>query len=96
MIPCIDHSILSPSGRVSKRSREAAMKREAAKLFPPGFWDAPKKTDLEIRKQKSLSLRRSASNLRELAERGMSTGKFLKEAKRLEAWAEEIETNSIH
>lgn len=40
--PSIDHGLLSPSGRMSKQARKAAMEREAAKLFPPGFWDEKK------------------------------------------------------
>lgn len=31
--PAIDHGLLSPSGRMSKRARDAAMKRETARLF---------------------------------------------------------------
>lgn len=40
--PSIDHSILSPSGRVSKRSRAAAMERTRVELFgPEGLQRAP-------------------------------------------------------
>lgn len=41
MRPSIDHSILSPSGRVSKRARRDAIKRARKELFPDGFWDPP-------------------------------------------------------
>ena len=89
--PSIDHSILSPSGRVSKRAREAALKREAERLFPPGYWDSPEPTEQEKRAAKALSLRRSATNLRELADRGMSRRKFTKQADAMEAEAAELE-----
>jgi hypothetical protein len=36
----IDHGILSPSGHVSKRTREATIKKLGAELFPPGYWEA--------------------------------------------------------
>ena len=89
--PSIDHGILSPSGKVSKRAREAALKRETEKLFPPGYWDAPAKTEAEARAGKATALRRTATNLRELADRGMTPRKFLREAARLEAEAERLE-----
>lgn len=77
--PAIDHSLLSPSGRMSKRSRRAALKREHGRLFPPGFWDGPAMPDNHAE-----NLRAAARNLRELAARGMSPRKFLREAERLE------------
>ena len=83
----IDHTILSPSGRVSKRARADAMKRETARLFPEGFWDEPAKTAAELAQEKAATLRRSAANLRELAGKGMSPTKFKREAARLEAEA---------
>lgn len=40
--PSIDHSLLSPSGRMSKRARAAAMERERVKLFgKEGLQPAP-------------------------------------------------------
>lgn len=39
MRPTIDDSLLSPSGRMSKRAREAAMKREAKRIIQPGTFD---------------------------------------------------------
>jgi hypothetical protein len=89
--PSIDHSVLSPSGRVSKAARNAAFKREAARLFPEGFWDPPEKTAAEQAREKAESLRRSAANLRQLAARGMSTKKFTREATRMEAEAAALE-----
>ena len=77
--PSIDHSLLSPSGRMSKRARQAAMKRECARLFPPGYWERePVKLD-ECARDLNQALR-----LRELAMRGMNTRKYLTEAERLE------------
>ena len=68
------------------------MKREAARLFPPGFWDKPEPTEQERRAAKALSLRRSATNLRELAARGMSRRKFTRQADALEAEAAALES----
>lgn len=88
--PTIDHSVLSPSGRVSKRAREAAMKREAEILFPPGYWTAPEKTADEIAQENIARLLRAAHNLRGLAARGMSPRKHLKAAEEMEAEADRI------
>jgi hypothetical protein len=85
--PSIDHTLLSPSGRVSKRARAAALVREHAKLFPPGYWDEPGPTEQEKREAKALTLQRSAANLRDLAARGMSPRKFTRAAEALEAEA---------
>jgi hypothetical protein len=87
--PTIDHSVLSPSGRVSKRAREAALKREAGILFPPGYWTGEKTTE-EIAQAKIEGLLRSAHNFRELAARGMAPRKFLKAAEELEGEADLI------
>lgn len=91
--PSIDHTILSPSGRVSKRARAAALKREHDRLFPRGYWDEPKKTDAELAKEKATALRRSAATLRDLAARGMATKRYLKQAAKLEADAAELEAS---
>ena len=49
--PSIDHSLLSPSGRMSKRARRAAMDRETKRLFPDGFWESkPKPAPTEAEK----------------------------------------------
>lgn len=90
MRPSIDHSLLSPSGHQSRRARKAAMKQEAAKLFPPGYFDAPTPTPAEQARQQAESLRRTAQNLRDLAARGMRRRKFAREAERLEAEADAI------
>lgn len=76
---------------MSKRARAAALKREAERLFPPGFWDAPPKTAEQIAKEKAASLRRSAADLRRFADGGMRPKKFRKEAERMEREAAAIE-----
>lgn len=85
--PGIDHGLLSPSGRMSKAARKAAMAREAERLFPPGFWDdvrcVPQPTDKEY-------LLRNATQMRDLAERGIGPRKHMKEALRLEAEAAKL------
>lgn len=88
--PSIDHTILSPSGRCSKQARDAAMKREAAKLFPPGFWDKPVLTPEEQAKNKADELRRTAKTLRDLAARGMNSRRYAREAAELEQQADSI------
>lgn len=85
--PSIDHTILSPSGRVSKRAREAALKREHDRLFPTGYWDRPEPTEAEKAAAQRKNLLRRAATLRELAERGMSPRKYTRAADRLEAEA---------
>jgi ABC-type Zn uptake system ZnuABC Zn-binding protein ZnuA len=75
---------------MSKRAREEALKREHDRLFPPGFWDDPKTLE-QLAKEKATALRRSASNLRELADKGMSPKKFRKKAEQLEQEAAAIE-----
>ena len=89
--PFIDHSLLSPSGSMSKRARRAALKRDHDLLFPPGFWDKPEITESEKHAAEAAELRRSASTLRELAAKGMSRRKFLAAAARIEAEADAIE-----
>ena len=88
--PTIDHSLLSPSGRVSRRAREATLNREAWMLFPPGYWTAPEKTADEIAQENIDRLLRAAQNLRDLAARGMSPRKHLKAAEEMEAEADRI------
>ena len=91
--PSIDHSILSPSGRVSKRAREAAMKREAARLFPPGYWDRPEPTPEQIateREAKRSQMLDYAKFLRHLADGGMRPRVHRREATRLEREAVEL------
>lgn len=79
--PAIDHSLLSPSGHMSKRARKAADKREFERLFrgcsplnPPVHQPLPRERDL-----------RWAAELEALAERGMSPRKHRKAAAALRA-----------
>ena len=90
--PSIDHSVLSPSGRVSKRSRAAALERTRRELFPEsefpdgiGPQGPPQPTEVE-------HLRTRAAMLRDLAERGMKPRAYRKEADRLEAQAAALES----
>lgn len=82
----IDHGILSPSGRVSKRSRKLAQARVVRQLWPNGCTrediqgTAPQNDEKE-------SLLRYARTLRDLASKGMHPRKYAKEAARLEALA---------
>lgn len=92
MRPSIDHTLLSPSGRASKRARAAALKREHARLFPPGYWDEPEPSESEQRIARALCLRRAAADLRDLAARGMSVRKFTRAADALEAEAAALES----
>ena len=78
--PMFDHGILSPSGRVSKRARKAALARAAKDIFPDGL-ARPTCLQLTMREQ----LLSQAQNLRALAARGMRPRAFIKEAERLEA-----------
>ncbi len=88
MRPTIDDTLLSPSGRCSKRAREALLALEKAKLFPPGYFDAPPKSSAEMAAEKAATLRRRATELRALAACGMKPRAYRKEAARLEAEAE--------
>jgi hypothetical protein len=76
---------------MSKRAREAAIRREDAKLFPPGFWDLPAPTPRETARADALAMRRRAATLRELAGRGMCVRKYAREATMLEAEADRLE-----
>lgn len=89
--PSVDHSLLSPSGRVSKAARKAADARETARLFPPGYWDEPARDEATTAREKAATLRRAAANLRDLAARGMSARRFTREAEKLEAQAAALE-----
>ena len=81
--PSIDHSLLSPSGRVSKRARKAAQERVRRELFGDGL---PYPTCKQPTQKERLL--RQAKNLRELAARGMRPKAFIREAEELEKQAE--------
>lgn len=88
--PSIDHSLLSPNGHISKRARAAAMKKEADKLFPAGYWDKPEESEAEKATRKAETLRLTAKTLRGLAERGMNRHRYTYEALKLEEQATAI------
>lgn len=81
----IDHSTLSPSGRVSRRAEAAAKERNRRALFGDGL--AFPQTEQEPTKDRLL---RQARTLRELADRGMKPRAYRKEAARLEEEAERL------
>lgn len=91
-----DHGILSPSGRISKRGRDAAIKRLADRLWPDGCTREdicgkdPEPTEEERLAAERGYLLAQAKRLRDLANLGMSRRKFNKEAERLEKLAAEI------
>ena len=78
-------AIASPNGRMSKRAHDAACKRLALDLFGPEGLQQERCPQPTARER----LLRQAASLRELAARGMSSGKFNREAARLEALAGE-------
>lgn len=80
--PSIDHSLLSLSGRVSRRAKRASDERVRRELFGDGLpWPkCQQPTEAE-------KLLRQAANLRDLAERGMKPRAFRAEAAKLEARA---------
>jgi hypothetical protein len=88
--PSIDHGILSPNGRVSKRTRKLTLERVKQQLFPEGFnaMCAPK-VEQPSAKERLLC---QASELRALADRGMKPRAYRRKADELEAQANQIET----
>ena len=78
----IDHSLLSPSGRVSGRAKKAALERMRRELFGDGlpFPTCPQPS------QKTRLLRQ-AKELRALAARGMRPRAFIRDAEALETKA---------
>ena len=85
--PAIDHSLLSPSGRMSKRARKAAHEREEARVA--AWWakkypaPSPEEQASKEAAEKRERLLRTAANLEDLANRGMHPRKYRKEAARL-------------
>lgn len=81
----IDHSILSPSGSVSKRTRKAMLERVRHELFPNGLQgpSCPQPTERE-------ALLRQAQELRLLASRGVTPKKLVRKAVELEQRAANI------
>ncbi len=84
-------AISSPSGRMSKAARIRAEKRLSESLFGKGGLqreETPQPSE-------ELVLRRQAARLRDLADRGMSTKKFRKEAIKLEDRAQTLSQRSL-
>lgn len=84
--PCIDHSLLSPNGHMSKRARTAALTRETARIFE-GVDLTPK---LPPQPSKRDRLLQEATRCRELASRGMRPRAFIKQAEMCERQAAEL------
>lgn len=90
----------SPSGRMSKRSKQAAMDRLTQALFGVneseltiGFIKGKPKPPTPA--QKRSQMLSYAAELRRLSAAGMQRRKLTKEAERLEAEAEKIEVSAI-
>lgn len=79
--PSVDHSILSPSGRVSKASRARAIERAGRELFGE---EGLQKPEVAQPTEREADLRK-AKEFRDLAARGMSPRKYARLAGELEA-----------
>jgi len=84
--PSIDHSFLSPSGHISKQARATYIKRLSIELFGQDGLQSTKPTQPSERE----TLLRNAAMWRDLASRGMSIRKFIKQAEAAEAKASTI------
>lgn len=82
MRPSIDHSLLSPNGRMSKRARAAATKREGERLFAGVDLNPPPPQPSERER-----LLRWAGELRAMADRGYRPRYHRKHADKIEAQA---------
>lgn len=78
-------AISSPSGRVSKRARKAAIERLRVSLFGDGLTHAPPPTPTIEQERARLMVQ--AKQLRDLAARGMKPRAYIKQAAALEARA---------
>ena len=81
----LDHGLLSPSGHVSNRTREATRKRNWQALLDADIGPKP-----PPQPEEAVILRRKAGELRELAGRGMHPKKYNREADLLEAKADTL------
>lgn len=83
--PSIDHSLLSPSGKTSRRARKAAQERVRQELFGDGLpfpaCEQPTKKE---------QLLQNAKMWRGLADRGMSPRKHGKAAEKAELEASKL------
>ena len=84
--PSVDHSLLSPSGRMSKRARRAALERTRRELFGDGI--TLRKLTPDVSAQ---AWRHRAAMFRDLAARGLKPRAHLKEAERCERLAIQAE-----
>jgi hypothetical protein len=80
-------ALSSPNGRMSKRAKAAAVKRLGQALFGDG---SCLKVETQQPSERERVLRQVAI-LRDLAQRGMRTKAYLREAERLEAEAAKVE-----
>lgn len=85
----LDHSLLSPCGKMSKRALDAAKKRAELDIFGPegaaAFFEGIRiKTAQPADKEYLL---RKAAEFRDLASRGIGPRKHMREAVRLESLA---------
>jgi len=85
-------ALSSPSGRMSRRAREAAQRRLAADLFGPNgeVWRRAEPSAQQVRAARIDSLRRHAARLLELADRGMAEPKYRREAAKATAQADAL------
>lgn len=86
-----DHGILSPSGKISKRARKAALKRLTDRLWPNGLTREMLYGPGPAQPTEKERLLEQAKRLRDLADRGMARRKYTKEADRLEKLAAELD-----
>ena len=68
---------------MSKRAREAANKRMAAELFPPGYWESLEPTPEEKAEANRKSRLAYAQTLLGLADQGMQPRKYRKLAEQI-------------
>lgn len=85
--PAMDYGLHSPSGKMSKQARAAAMKRETAQLFAGVELNPP-----VPQPSKRERLLYWAAELRKLADNGFRPKYHRKHADRLEAEAMEMES----
>lgn len=83
-------AMTSPSGRMSKRAKNAAQRQLSADLFGPSGLPRPRLPPQPAERDKLL---RDAAMFRELAARGMRAKANLKQAAWCEARADEIDRN---
>ncbi len=86
----LNHSEISPSGHVSKRTREARRKHNWQRLLDADIGPKPPPQPTEAE-----ALRKQAAQLRELADRGMSPTKHRRQAARLEDRAADLAAQHV-